>query len=74
MHKTLKIFLVTLIFLSTTLSFIILLAPKATQKFINTWFENGQENTLPTSTNTLQEIKILGPANSGSNLSQERSR
>lgn len=74
MNKKLKIFLIILIFLSTVLSFIILLAPKATQKIINAWFENGQEHILPTSPNTLQEIKLLAPANSGSNLSQERSR
>ena len=74
MNKKLKIFLAALILLSTILSFVILLAPKATQRMINTWFESDGEVNSSTSTSTLQEIKILGPATSGSNLGQERRR
>ena len=74
MNKRLKIFLAILILLSTVLSFVILLAPKATQRMINAWFENSGEINSSTPTNTLQEIKILDSAISGSNLGQERRR
>lgn len=74
MGKKLKIFLAALILLSTILSFIILLAPKTTQKMINTWLESGQEEVPPKQHGVPEEIKILGPATSGSNLSQESRR
>ena len=74
MSQKLKITLAILILLSTTLSFIILLAPKSTQKIINTWFESGQEQTARSESHEHQEIKILGPASSGSDLGQESRR
>lgn len=72
-HK-LKITLAILILLSTLLSFVILLAPKSTQKLINTWFESGQEQIVPPESHMPQEIKILGPATSRSDLGQESGR
>jgi hypothetical protein len=74
MSQKLKITLAILILLSTTLSFIILLAPKSTQKLINTWLESGQEQVRPSEPYAHQEIKILGPATSGSDLGQESRR
>jgi hypothetical protein len=74
MSQKLKITLAIFILLSTTLSFIILLAPKSTQKIINTWFESGQEQTVRSESHERQEIKILGPASSGSDLGQEGRR
>ena len=74
MSQKLKITLAILILLSTTLSFIILLAPKSTQKLINTWLESGQEQVRLSEPYAHQEIKILGPATSGSDLGQESRR
>jgi peptidyl-tRNA hydrolase len=74
MSKKLKIFLAILIFLSTTLSFIILLAPKTTQKIINTWLETGQEKIIPKQSGSSESITVLEPAPSGSNPGQESRR
>lgn len=74
MGRKLKIFLTILILLSTIFSFIILLAPKTTQKIINTWLETGQERVTPQQSKATEDIKVLGPASSGSNLGQESRR
>lgn len=74
MSKKLKIFLAILIFLSTTLSFVILLAPKTTQKIINTWLETGQEKITPKQFGLSESITVLEPAASGSNPGQESRR
>ena len=74
MGKKLKIFLAGLILLSTILSFIVLLAPKTTQKIINTWFESGQEKVSPKQHRLPEEIKVIGPATSRSNSGQESRR
>jgi hypothetical protein len=71
MRKKLQVTLVLLIALSTILSFVILLAPKTSQKLINSWFENGHEKSGSQQiASPNHEIRVLGPAQSSSNPGQ----
>jgi len=69
MNKKLNLFLSVLIILGTVLSLLIVALPSKTQQMINAWFEN-KEVATGAPIKQSPELKITGPATSGSNFSQ----
>ena len=52
------------------MGFLILISPLDSQKTINTWFENSGSDKSSLSNQAPPDLKVTGPASSGSNFSQ----
>ena len=69
MHKKLNVFLVILIILATSMSRIIVTTSSSAQNWIDSLFENTGKESAGSPQNP-SELKVMGPARSGSNSSQ----
>jgi hypothetical protein len=72
-NKKIITVIILLIAVALGLAALIFYKPIISQQIISSWFESKSETLSETSKDDAQ-IKLLAPANSGSNLLQERSR
>lgn len=70
MNQKLNLLLFFLIGAATVMGFLILISPLDSQKTINTWFENTRSDTASIPNKASPDIKVTGPASSGSDFSQ----
>lgn len=72
-NKKLIIAMAVFAAIALELSILIIYKPIIGQQIISSWFESKPE-TVSESLNNESPIQLLAPSNSGSNLTQERSR
>lgn len=70
MNKKINLFLIALTSVTTLLGLLIFISPTESQKLINSWFENNLSNSMISPNQTSPDLKVTGPASSGSNFSQ----
>lgn len=70
MNKKINLFLIALTCVATLLGLLIFISPIESQKLINSWFENNLSNSMISSNPSSPDLKVTGPASSGSNFSQ----
>ena len=70
MNQKLNLLLLLLIGAAMVMGFLILISPLDSQKTINTWFENSGSDKSSLFNQAPPDLKVTGPASSGSNFSQ----
>jgi hypothetical protein len=70
MNKKTNIFLIVLVTVVMALGLLIFILPTESQGAINSWFENIGSPSIGNPDQSSLNLKVTGPASSGSNFSQ----